>query len=369
MEELQSIAEEATQIGIEEAAKVIYKASKTEIDNVRRTALDLVQTAKNIVGEKAILAPTEGDLDTPTKVFNFTKSMLASKEENYKEIMTKVIKFTRAANQVLGQKINLIFVYTDTSNNPTVFSIEELEGDEYILPLGKSSKVHGATFSGKIQFSKTVLKKIIESKGEKSYNNIKLAEEFQEEKPVLKATYSNAYTRFQDSKEAIKNLKKGRVRKKWYKKSVGYVYWDSGSDRGAVRLQSAGSLGEAYIAFYLNRLNKAELFSKDNESNIKEFMTDEDYGVINADATSGFLQGDVNEYQVKMLGASIGGFSNILKYAQIILNENDPAMYLNNLQQTLRKEGEKHKLSVKLKDELTNDFFKDIVSNIPQKKN
>ena len=82
------------------------------------------------------------------------------------------------------------------------------------------------------------------------------------------------------------------------------------------------------------------------ECAVKDFMINEEFGAIMADSTSGFLQGDVSkkgiEYGIKIQGGQTLGYTDIIKYAQEILEQTDIKQYLINLKQKLQLEGSKN---------------------------
>ena len=93
-----------------------------------------------------------------------------------------------------------------------------------------------------------------------------------------------------------------------YKKRV---LWYVGEWRG-YKLTTKGPINEAFVNFYVHKIK----LEKSMEENINEFMTGS-YGAINADATRGYLIGDVSkdgiQYAVKGAFGSPQGFKEIIK--------------------------------------------------------
>lgn len=87
------------------------------------------------------------------------------------------------------------------------------------------------------------------------------------------------------------------------------------------KMSNRGPINEAFVNFYIHNIQ----LNNSMEKNIDIFMLDNEYGAINADATKGYLIGDVTkdgvQYAVKGLFGSPQGTKDIIKAFQKLLKE------------------------------------------------
>jgi len=48
-----------------------------------------------------------------------------TKRDYYREMVTAALKFQTQINELLDQKVELVYVYQDEKNNPTLYTIDE----------------------------------------------------------------------------------------------------------------------------------------------------------------------------------------------------------------------------------------------------
>jgi len=207
--------------------------------------------------------------------------------------MHEVFKLQKSIMIFLGQKIELIFVYTDPRNNYNV-TLRQLSDSEKDLSIDRASSRRGGTISGRY--------------ARKFINDTKFViDEYDDS--ALQNTYSEVYRRYLKSKEYLKM------------KGAAYIFWRIENKKAdGVYITGAGVLAETYVNFYVNMFKG---FVGETEQDVCIYMRQPKYGAIVVDGTSGFLQGDVSkdgtEYAVKATGASAMGYSEIVDYAKEIL--------------------------------------------------
>jgi len=48
-----------------------------------------------------------------------------TKQDHYREVVTAGLKFQSQLNKRLNQKVELVYVYQDEENNPTLYTLDE----------------------------------------------------------------------------------------------------------------------------------------------------------------------------------------------------------------------------------------------------
>lgn len=100
-----------------------------------------------------------------------------------------------------------------------------------------------------------------------------------------------------------------------YKKRV---LWYYPAEWKGYTMNSMGPINEAYVNFYVHNTQLLNSL----EGNIDAFMLNSGYGAINADATRGFMIGDVSnnniQYAVKGIGGSPQGYKEMLKEFRLL---------------------------------------------------
>ena len=349
MANIGAVSTEAAESAIEEALKE-YEAFSVEAEQqVRKQAMSLQEKARAFVvqynHDKQITSQI-GDQDLVSLPMKVIKNA-----QQYKSIMHEVFQLQKSIMIFLGQKIELIFVYTDPRDNYSV-TLRKLSDTEKDLSVDRASSKRGGTISGRysrkfIQDTKFVIDEYDDSS--------------------LQATYSEVYRRYLKSKEYIKL------------KGAAYIFWKiNNKDADGVYITGAGVLAEAYVNFYVNMFKG---FVNETEQDVCIYMRQPKYGAIVVDATSGFLQGDVSkdgtEYAVKATGASAMGYSEIVDYAREILMRPQGTLkeYLvgldgkGGLRKQLADEGEKKHLAMRLSSEMKKTIqglgnWEDIVKNV-----
>jgi len=49
---------------------------------------------------------------------------MMTRKDYYREIITAMLKFQTQLNELLDQKVELVYVYQDENNNPTLYTID-----------------------------------------------------------------------------------------------------------------------------------------------------------------------------------------------------------------------------------------------------
>ena len=336
--EIMQISQQAIDMGMEELYKPIEEELRPDEMKVRKAAEKLIEKALTYKQDKENLERSIGKLNTESQnaMFKFTKDYIITSEQ-YEEMLELTINFQRVANEFLGQKIFMVFTYISPKTGEV--ELYNVDGDlKDILNIGYNS--FHESYEGRM----TSLAKIKEAQGTTKLKN---------ENKGLQNTFKEVWQRYRISKDTYK-IKGGKA----------YILWRLGGSKwDGVLINNAGPLGEAYIAFFVNNF----VFSDSIELSVKTFMIHKSYGAINSDKTNGFLQGDITkgglEIGVKMLNAEPLGYSDIITYAQQMLEASNIEKYLKNLKKKLSNEGQTQKLATRLSGEIKKEYS-ELVANL-----
>lgn len=314
------ISNELIQQSINEVSEQIKKDLQPSAEKVKKAARDLIKYTEDIASEYRNLLNQKNTFNDSTDietVFHFSKKMIKS-EEQFKELMKRVYLFQNEANALLDQKVQMTFLYFTRQNKVEMYHFDNSVND---LSIDRAAKSRGGTITGRYK------KRLIAEKGQ-------LIENISSTSTKLDPTFEEVYTRFKISKQKQKLL------------GAAYILWKENGELNGAYVSGAGPLGEAYFNFFINNYE----FKFSTELNVKDFMTNDRYGAVLADSTSGFLQGDVSkngiEYGIKIQGAASLGYMDIIKYAQEILEQTDVKQYLINLKQKLQSEGSQNMVKI-----------------------
>lgn len=309
------MAQRIVDLGEENIISAIEPSLRPSVEQVKLKAQSLIQYAtvlQNKYLETTMEKIAAANASNEIAILNFSKKYLQS-EADYLKLMEKVFDFQNIVNAFLGQQIIMTFVYVSPkSGQVTLYKMNNSINE---LTVNRTSSSRGGYLTGRL----STLKKIKQS-------GAVLTNSSYTEKKGLDNTFQEVWQRYRISKSHIKMG------------GAAYILWKIDEWDG-VWISGAGPLGEAYLAFFLNKY----VFSNNLEPDVKTFMLNKSYGAINADNTSGFLSGDVEfgstQFGVKMRGAQPLSYLEIIQYAQEILNASDLTQYLQQLKQKLKQEG------------------------------
>lgn len=339
------IAKEMTDLANEEVMTEAVREIRPSAAMVRQAAKELTDYALKLKNKNDAVIQQLSSLDTDSEmsVLNFSKKYV-KEESEYRELMARLFVFQDLANEFLGQKVIMTFVKV----SPTTGQVEllHMENSPEDLSVEKASKSHGGDITGRITSMKRILahsQNLINS--DYDANN----------KRTLDFTFQEVWQRYRISKSRLK-LKAGSA----------FILWKI-KDWDGVWISGAGPLGEAYVAFFINKY----IFTNNIEKSVQDFMMNKAYGAILADNASGFLKGDVAKgalnFGVKMKGAQPLSYIEIIKYAQEVQEAANVEKYLKNLQKTLEDKAA-HNL-VKPLSEFTRDEYEGILSTLTKRMN
>lgn len=316
--------------------EVIKQASKEMVDIAKRetyqnieeqyrpTEFEVQQSAQNLINEASRLkGKYQGSVleqiaavqtNNETSVLNFSKKYIQN-ESDYSKLMEKVFDFQNKVNKFLGQKIIMTFVsITPATGQVTLYNMQNSVED---LIIERAAPSKGGNFIGRfssIEKIKLSGQLMINSSYEKN------------KKETLDRTFQEVWQRYRISKSKLQL------------RGAAYILWNLGHWDG-VWISGAGPLGEAYMAFFINKF----IFSNKIESSVMTFMLHHRYGAILADTVSGFLKGDVErgaaQFGVKIKQAQPLSYIEIIKYAEEILKATNTKDFLEKLQKKLADEG------------------------------
>lgn len=244
--------------------------------------------------------------DELTDLKNFQSSMVQTNEE-YKELMSRVLDLQNKANGFLGTLVRVAFVSISGSGKVQVY---EMKNTIDHWGVSKASSARGGALAGRIKAG------LAKDHGKKMMKTL----------PRLDATFKEVYQRSLISKKKTTGMH-----------GAFYIFWKPGNKWERYKVTSKGTLGESYFAFFINEFDN---FADFIEQAIDTFMREQGMGVMFVDNASGFLRGDVSkngvEYAVKATGASAMGYIQIVKeYAEEIFNASDLEKYLLDLKNRL----------------------------------
>lgn len=307
--DMTAFAEEAVNTGIDVATESLATEMRPSAEEVKAAAADLVSYTELLVAQaqaNEALASGVQNSDNPTTVLAFSKRLVDTKEK-FKTLMDKVFTFQNLSNAYLGQTVVMTFVSIGKNGQVELYKVKN---DIEHLAIDRASKSHGGAFSGRYKYTKSNLKDMYQIANSKY------------DQSSLDTTFSEVYRRYNISKA---RLKLG---------GAAYILWNDNGWDGAW-ISGAGPLGEGYLNFFINEY----LFSGMVESDVRDFMLNTEYGAVNADNASGFLQGDVSrngiEFGVKMKGASSFSYMEVIEYAKQIQDAANVETFLRNLKEEL----------------------------------
>lgn len=305
---LTQMAKQAIDLATEKACQSIGQQIDSGV--VKAKAKELIDYATQIRSEYYSTADSINNLNVSSEqqMLSFSKKYITT-EQQYKELMQRVFEFQNVANEFIGQKVFMTFVaISPISGKVTLYNVKNSVED---LSIGKASSKRGGGITGRYsslaKMKAANAKELIASGYDKS---------------SLDSTFQEVWQRFRISKAHLTL------------KGAAFILWYLGEWRGRW-ISGAGPLGEAYVAFFVNR----QTFKEEIEKNVETFMTNSNYGAVNADSESGFLKGDVVkdgiQFGVKVRGAAALQPNEIIKYAKEIQDVTDVKRFLYNVKNEL----------------------------------
>ena len=273
---------------------------------------------------------------------------VVSKAE-FANFTTKVFKFQEVVNAVLGQKVQMIYVYIDKKGNPTLYKLENT-GDHLKQSFASKGRGMSARYGNLSQ-------SFLNTHGEKILNSLKNNGQEQ-----LDLAYKETVKRGQYSKKVLK---------------IGFllVLWQPMKIWLKMKISAQGDINEAYAAFYLNMIYNNFIFDKnpDIEWLLNTFLLHDQYGVTAVDSISGFFEGDVSinniEYAIKSKGATSLSPEQVIRLAETIKDMSSEELtmeYIENLKREAHQAGKRRNLVEPL-DVNLNLTYDEIVKSLSDK--
>lgn len=261
-------------------------------------------------------------------------NVLLTQENITSELYGAVIKFQILLNAALGQTIQTVYVFENSSGEPALYTIDNpLE----VLKYGYTSKGKlSARFNVRVGDLDSALKKLQVS-----------------EKPEDLSGINTTYRYF---KERYKTYE-GKTRRVMWRNITPPPTWNK------LRISSAGDIAEAYANVVLN--HKAYLF---NNSDYRINMDYFAYFIMLVDSTSGLLEGDVSinniEYAIKSGNAAMMGIKQvenlakkILQYDTVDLEQIKKDMHAKGKRRNKLEEGALHVNVEKIIEGLSKEYY------------
>ena len=323
------IAENILQSASEQLVKELNQIVRPSKEEVRRRAKDFI--SKYRLYEQLY----KKELNTLGK----TSSKKLSSQLQLKIVRKSFYDFQNSINLYFGQILKVMYVYMDPNNQGQV-TLSVLENDIQHLEENKW---------GTVSYHLNELKNIFKLEDYNSFS--------------LDNTQQNIYNRWQIAKQKAK-------RSTWLP-----ILWNIENKWHGAFVNNLGSIGEAYVKFYINK----HQFVGGLEENIGVFILNPDYGVQSVDNASGFLIGDTSmaegaiQLAVKKEYASPENLKQIYDIVSLVIYEEDFIEILKNRFIEQEKESAKHSQVKKLSEQLENSnnkLLKSLVqSYLTNKKN
>lgn len=299
----------------------IKQYAQEYLDIIERDYDELQTFEENLQKEDIIKARiAEADIEAPYEWRVLIQNRhLMEKRHYWREIVTASLKFQTQMNELLGQKVELVYVFQDEKNNPTLYTIDEssLTSALYYQRAKDSGAIKGRFRQNQNDFLSYLT----------TLTEYQLFEKFN-------LNYFN-YT----YKQVIWRFNRGK------RNDVSLIMWLNPSYTGPTgqatkwlkaTVSKQGDIKEAYASVILDRqINSVKLFNDEKlDNNVHSFMEE----VEKVDSESGLFKGDVTvgrtEYAIKGASASTLGLRQIIDTAKVIRDST------NFIEQDLRKQKE-----------------------------
>ena len=285
-----------------------------------------------------IKAEKETEANEVQQELNNYHLAIVSKEE-FTNFMTKVFKFQEVVNAVLGQKVQMVYVYVDRKGNPVLYTMENT-GEH--LKQSYASKGGGMTARyGNLS------KSFLDRHGQQIKNSLE-----DNGKEQLDMAYKETVKRAKYSKKVL---------------NIGFllVLWQPAKVWLKMKISALGDINEAYAAFYLNMVYNNFIFNKssDIEWLLNTFLLHEWYGVAAVDNISGFFEGDVTignvEYAIKSRGATTLSPKQVVDLAETVRNMSPDQLtidYIKGLKDAAHAKGIRRNVAEPLSSNINSTF-------------
>ena len=254
-------------------------------ENLKRQQLTVKQIQK---------ASTDSTFEWRTQIEN-RKMML--KRDYYRQMIQAALTFQNQLNQLLGQIVQLVYVYQDDRGNPVLYSLDQNSLKSALIYQSNKGKIMG---------------RFRENENFKSYltelSNYDLSDEFNID--FFNYTYKQTIWRFNYG----------------HKKKTDLIMWLNPSSKPKwlkAHVDQTGDIKQAYASVVLDRkINQKKIFNNQKlDTNVHDFMEE----IAKVDNESGLLKGDVTvgriQYAVKGIKAQTLGLQQIINVAQQIMNQ------------------------------------------------
>lgn len=338
---------------IEQKAKQFSKQIKTLAQIYLDTIKPGLQNYKNVQQslrrqQYAIRGIKQGSIQDSyeyrTQVQN---RALMTRKDYYRQMVEASLRFQRELNELLGQVVQLVYVYQDDKGNPTMYTLKEQDLMK-VLSYERNKKAIKGRFRETDLF-KTYLK---------NKTKYDIADNFNLD--YFNWTYKEVIWRFNYGKKThtslilwLNNPSLSKIPKvKWLKAKV----------------DKSGDIKQAYASVLLDRsINSVKLFNSQKlDDNVHMYMEE----LAKVDSESGLLKGDVEigqiEYAIKGFDAQTLGMNQIIKLAeQIVGKEVYTERDLKEQKQYFHKiAGTRNKI-----EEMTQDMLNKQLGDLIQAKN
>lgn len=289
----------------QEFLNVITK-NKLELEKINSS----LQHQKNIV-QAIQRANIDSTYEWRTQIQNRHQM---TRKDHYREMITAALKFQNQLNELLDQKVELVYVYQDQDNNPVLYTIDQKSLSAALYYQSNKGKIAGRFRQNQNNFLSYLT----------NLTKYQLYEGFNLD--YFNYTYKQVIWRFNYGHKKKSDLIM------WLNPNFGF----HGTKWLKAMVNKQGDIKEAYASVILDRqINSIKIFNDEKlDNNVHEFMEQ----VAKVDSESGLLKGDVTvgqiEYAIKGVAASTLGIQQIIQVAQSILNKT------NYIKQDLQKQKE-----------------------------
>lgn len=224
-----------------------------------------------------------------------------TQKDYYREMITAALTFQNQLNELLDQKVELVYVYQDENNNPALYTIDETSLSSALTYQSNKGKITGRFRENQHNFLSYLT----------NLTKYELSENFNLD--YFNYTYKQVIWRFNYG----------------HKKKTQLIMWlnpefvNHGTKWLKAKVGTQGDIKEAYASVILDpSINSIKNFNdRKLDNNVHNFMQQ----LEKVDSESGLLKGDVTvgqvEYAIKGVAASTLGLQQIIQVAESIIGK------------------------------------------------
>ena len=222
------------------------------------------------------------------------------KKDYYREMVTATLIFQSELNELLGQTVELVYVFSDDSNNPVLYTLDTKSLQAALSYERNKKAITGRFREGRNDFNSYLTQ----------LTKYELCEDFNLD--FFNYTFKQVIWRYDYGHK---------------KNKANLVLWlnpfSTGTKWLKAQITNSGDIKQAYASVILDRkINGTKLFNDSQlDNNVHSFMEE----LEKVDNESGLLKGDVTigkiQYAIKGIAAQTLGIQQVIDLAKKIIND------------------------------------------------